>query len=381
MNSLKKIAAISGIICAIALILTIIITPFAVSSALDFYNEMVDRAEENSGKYIIRTDLDSKVKELTLENSGYYGEIMIEESPDNAIHILTQDRGFDYIVADVQNKGSHASVNFLWHNDPRINEENILQFLASEMLDNYRRWTVIQLPADASLHLSDEHMDDLYYNINFNYDGFANFDELSAEMDDWFASYEIQQQYADYITHVNEKLAEIRGQRSELSESAQAWVDVENFQNYAAPYYHQIKDDRSDLLKRSYNFRKKYGTQTPEELDAVYLEHNRMIEELCAAEKEYDLLSAKVSDARYKLNNGEMTRPQFSSIADGCYTQQVDIDLTISRLRDKLEAYLIEDIMNPENNPPVVPADSETATVFYDEYGKPLEAPAPVVIP
>ena len=371
MNSLKKIAAISAIVCGIALILTIILTPFAVSNALDFYNELVDKAEASAEEYVIHTDFDSKIKELTIENSGYYGAILIEESPDNAIHILTQDRGFDYIMPDVQIKGNSAVVSFLWQNDPRINEENILQLIASEMLDNYRRWTVIQLPASASLHLSGEYMADLYSAINFKYDGFANYGELSNEMDDWYAAHEVQQKYADYLEHVNDKLNEIRQVRSELSESADAWVDVELFQGYAAPYYHQIKDSRSDLLKRSYNFRKEYGTQPQEELDSVYLEYSRLIEELGAAEKEYDLLSAKVSDARRKLADGEMSENQFSSIADSCYTQQVDIDLTISKLRDKLEAYLTEDILNPENNLPVYPVEYDG----YDEYGVPLERP------
>ncbi len=378
MNSLKKIAVISAIICGITLILTIILTPFAVSSALDFYNQLVDRAEENAEQYVIRTDLDSKIKELTIENSGYYGGIMIEESPDNCIHILTQDRGFDYIVADVQNKGSHAFVNFLWHNDPKINEENILQFIASEMLDNYRRWTIIQLPADASLHLSSEYMGDLYHNISFKYDGFANFDELSKEMDDWFTSYEAERYYADYSNHINDQLAEIRSLRHGLSDSAQAWVGVENFQSYAAPQYVMIKDMRSDLLKRSYNFRKEYGTQTQEELDAVYLQYCDLIEKLYTAEKEYDLLSAKVNDAHRKLADGEMSEHQFSSIADSCYTQQVDLDLTISNLRDQFEAYLFENILNPQSNPPVVYYDENGNRIIPPSENPPIETPVPV---
>ena len=175
MNSLKKIAAISGIIFALALLAAIIATPFAVSGGIDFYNGILDKAEENWDSYWFDTTVDSAVKELTLADSGYYGIITVQESPDNQIHILNQDKGFSYIVPDVNIRGDKAELNFLWINDPKLTEENIIQWLAAELYDNYSRQSIIQLPASVSLHLSEENMGDLYHHVRLDYKGFANY--------------------------------------------------------------------------------------------------------------------------------------------------------------------------------------------------------------
>ena len=52
-----------------------------------------------------------------------------------------------------------------------------------------------------------------------------------------------------------------------------------SFQLDQAELYMDIKERRSDLLKRSYNLRKQYGAESDEALDAAYLEMNDVIVE------------------------------------------------------------------------------------------------------
>jgi len=101
---------------------------------------------------------------------------------------------------------------------------------------------------------------------------------------------------------------------------------------------------RSDLLKKAYNFRKEYGIQNAEQLDSEYMELSAAIEKLCTAEKSYDLLSAKINEAHHKLAYGEMSEQQFSALSDSYFTQQVEIDLTISKLREEFSNYVLYEI-------------------------------------
>ena len=362
MNSLKKIAAVSGIVFVITLILSIVLTPFAVSSSIDIYNDLLARAEENSESYWFRTDVDSAVKELVLAHSGYYGEIVVKESPDNEIHIKNQDNGFSYIKPELDIRGDKAQLNFIWVNDPKLTEENVLQFLASEFYDNYRYRSVIELPASASLRFAEENMEDLFYNVRFEYTGFANYAELQSLQDGWAAVLEARSVYDEHQNIVLSVLNDISQQRESIAWAAEDCTNVEEFQEVWAVEYINIKEQRSDLLKRTYNFRKEYSTQPAEELESTYLELNNVIVELCEYEKEYDLLTAQVAEARANLNSGYINynAQRYEKLSESAYDRQVELDLSISKLREKLSAYLLERFMDAEEVPVVVPADAET---------------------
>lgn len=362
MNSLKKIAAVSGIICTITLVAAIILTPFAVSSAMDFYNTLVDRAEASADQYWTDCSIDSTVTDLTLAESGYYGMIFIRESADNQIHIRNQDTGFEYIQPNVTLHGSQAEVHFQWITDPKLTEENFMQLMAAQFFSNYRYQTIIELPASVSLHFAEENMGDLYYHVDLEFTGFANYEELRSQLDGWAAALEARNAYESYISSVNDGLTQIENLRYELASNAENAINAELFQLDTADLYVEIKNRRSDLLKRSYNFRKEYGPQTAEELDAVYLEMNSLIEELCSHEKQYDYLSAKVNEAREQMEMGEIDEEQFSTVADTCYSQQVDLDLTIGKQRDKLETFLREEILPMSDGSPDM--DSTTAILL-----------------
>lgn len=375
MNSLKKIAAISGIIFALALLAAIIATPFAVSGGIDFYNGILEEAEQQKEEHWFDTTVDSAVKELTIADSGYYGIISVEQSPDNQIHILNQDKGFSYIVPDVNIRGDKAELNFRWINDPKLTEENIIQWLAAELYDDYSRQSIIQLPASVSLHLSEENMGDLYHHVRLDYKGFANYEELQSQLDDWTAVLEARNAYADYRSSVENQLSHIQNIRYEIANAADSYDNAERFQLDQAELYMDIKERRSDLLKRSYNLRKQYGAESDEALDAAYLEMNDVIVELCDYEKQYDLLSAKVAEARFQLNNGEKGEHEFSRVADSCYSQQVDLDLSIGKLREKLENYLLEEFISMDG------ATQERADVVYPSEVPPTESTEAVTVP
>ena len=345
MNSLKKVAVISGIVFAVTLLLSIVLTPFAVSGTVEIYNGFIDAAQEQKNDFEFVTTVDSSVKELTLAESGYYSEIVIQESPDNQIHIRNQDLGFSYITPKLDIRGSKAELNFIWINDPKLTEENIIQWFAAE-LSNYRGETVIQLPASASLYFADEQMYDLFHNVRLEYTGFANYDELQSLLDAWNTQQKSRDVYANYLYTVNDTLNSIRQQRYDLAEFSSNIDLVDAFQIHSAEQYASIKEQRSNLLKQSYNLRKEYGTRSAEELEAAYLEMNNVIVELCDLEKQYDLLSAKVSEARQNLNNGNLNlnAQKFEQISNDCYDKQVELDLEISRLREQFEAYLMEEI-------------------------------------
>lgn len=357
MNSLKKIAAISGIVFAAALLVAIIATPFAVSGGIDFYNALLDEAEKQKDQHWMETTVDSVVKELTITDIGYYGFVTVQESPDHQIHIKNQDFGFSCIVPDLNIRGDKAELNFIWNSDPKLTEENLIQWLSSELYNNYSRQSIIQLPSDVSLHLSEENLENLYHYVRLDYKGFANYEELQSQLDGWTAVLESRNAYGDYLHEVESQLNHINELRQELAYAAENTHNVDVFQRETAVTYIDIKECRSNLLKRSYNLRKEFGLQSEEALDSAYLEMNALIVELCEYEKQYDLLSAKVTEARFQLNNGEKGEHEFSRVADSCYSQQVDLDLSIGKLREKLSNYLREDfvVMDVEHKLPVQP--------------------------
>ena len=336
MNSLKKIAAVSGILFALALLVAIITAPFAVSGGIDFYNGILEQAEQQKEEHWFDTTVDSAVKELTITDVGFYGIISVEQSPDNQIHILNQDKGFSYIVPDVNIRGDKAELNFLWINDPKLTEENIIQWLAAELYDNYSRQSIIQLPADVSLHFAEENMGDLYHHVRLDYKGFANYEELQSQLDGWSAVLEANDAYHNYQSNILNRMNEVTELRQDIAWSAERCGDVSRFQQDWTPTYVNIKELRSDMLKRSYNFRKEYGIQTAEELEAAYLEMNSVIVELCEYEKEYDLLTAKVAEANNNLNDGNRTAnaQKLEQLAQTAFDRQVELDLSISKLRN-----------------------------------------------
>ena len=377
MNSLKKIAAVSGILFALALLVAIITAPFAVSGGIDFYNGILEQAEQQKEEHWFDTTMDSAVKELTLADSGYYGIISVEQSPDNQIHILNQDKGFSYIVPDVNIRGVKAELNFLWINDPKLTEENIIQWLAAELYDDYSRQSIIQLPADVSLHFAEENMGDLYHHVRLDYKGFANYEELQSQLDGWSAVLEARSVYDEHQNIVLSVLNDISRQRESIAWAAEDCTDVEKFQEEWAVEYINIKEQRSDMLKRSYNFRKEYGEQSAEELEAAYLEMNSVIVELCEYEKEYDLLTAKVAEANNNLNDGNRTAnaQKLEQLAQTAFDRQVELDLSISKLREKLNGYLLEELvdMDAGRQQPGFATPSEVPPTDV-----PAEAPVPV---
>jgi hypothetical protein len=149
------------------------------------------------------------------------------------------------------------------------------------------------------------------------------------------------------------------------------------FQQDWTPTYVNIKELRSDMLKRSYNFRKEYSIQTAEELEAAYLEMNNVIVELCEYEKEYDLLTAKVAEANNNLNDGNRTAnaQKLEQLAQTAFDRQVELDLSISKLREKLNGYLLEELVDVDagNQQPGLATPSEVPPT-----DTPVEAPVPV---
>ncbi len=396
MNSLKKVAVIAAIISAVALLITIILTPFAVSGVIDTYNGIIEKAEENADSYWIQTDLKKNITELTISYPEHYGSILIEESPDDQIYILNQDWGFEYLLPVVQYNGDSATLDFNWKHDYKLNEENILQAIAQEINPIGPRCTIIQLPSHVSLKLDDDYMDSLYYMVDFVYCDFANYEEVRQQMDDWYGQHQVKHFRNNFLAEVNDELNEIRHMRLNITNNCQYFDNAEYFQVEFADEYAALKNMRSDLLKRAYNFRKEYGTQTVEQLDSEYLELSAAIEKLCATEKSYDLLSAKVYEAQHKLEYGEISEEQFSSINDTCFTQQVDLDLTISKLREKFENYLHAEILlqgssenlmgedgvseapSSEVVTPLIPSDVEMETNMETTIPAPVEIPIPV---
>lgn len=344
MNSMKKVAIISAIISAVALLLTIILTPFAVSSVIDTYNNILEKAETNADSYWIENTLNANVTELLLAYPEHYGSLHIEESPDNQIHIRNQDWGFEYLIPSISYNGNTAVLDFQWKYDYKITEDTILKAIAQEISPIGPRSTIIQLPSHVSLKLDEEYMDSLYYMLNFLYCDFANYEELRQQMDDWYVEHQVQIQYNHFITDVENELNKIHRMRLDISNNCQYFDNAEAFQIEFADQYVALKNTRSDLLKKAYNFRKEYGMQTAEELDSNYMELTAVIEELCAAEKSYDLLTAKMEEAHNKLNFGEMSQNQFNAFSDSCFTQQVELDLTISKLREEFSNYVLYEI-------------------------------------
>lgn len=362
MNSLKRIAVIATIVFAVTLLLSIILTPFAVSAVIDTYNGIIEQAEEKIDSYWIQTDLKKNISELTVAYPGYYGTLLIEESPDDSIHILNQDWGFEYMLPELMYSGSCAHLNFNWKHDYKLTEENILQAIATQLNPVGPRCTIIQLPGHASLSLNEDYMENLYFMLDFVYCDFANYEEVRQQLDDWYEQQQMEHRHSNFLSEVDNGLREIQDIRYSIANSYQHFDSAEAFQVEFADDYLALKNMRSNLLKKAYNFRKEYSTQAIEQRDSEYMEVSAAIEELCTAEKNYDLLSVKVNEAHRKLEYGEMSEHQFSAFSDSCFTQQVDLDLNISKLREKFESYLRADIPLQESSETIDVPTPETDT-------------------
>lgn len=370
MNSLKKVAAIAAIVSAAALLLTIILTPFAVSGVIDTYNAFIEKAEENSDSYWMEESLKKGVLELNLADYPHYGDILIEESPDDLIHIRYQDWGFQYLQPSVSYNGQAANVSFIYRNDIKLNEENILQAVAAEISNAYPRMTIIQIPSSVSLKLDEDYMDMLYYTISLGTENFANFEEVQQQLDTWYEQRQVQNQYNEFMDTVVRTMDEIQQLRIELNDASNQYEREDAYMENHANIYLNIQNMRSDLLKRSYNFRKEHSTISQEALDSQYLELTAIIEELCAAEQNYDLCNVKIQQLTNNVENSYISYEAFSEESNKLFTQQVDLDLTISTLRQKFEDYLYQELELYQSSEISIGADgvaevqpSETVTI------------------
>ncbi len=371
MNSMKRIAQISAIVCGIALLATIALTPFAVSSAINAYNSFVDKAESEKDQYIIETTIDSAVKSLTLSDRYYfYRTLRIEESPDNEIHILTRDNGFEKYLPNVTVIDDDATVSFYFQGDIKLSEENLLQALSFSM-ERYEDGTVIQIPASVSLYMDPAYMENGYRNLDIQFKGFANYEEFIKSYDDWTASAAARDAYYDYIATIDNQLNHINEIRLNIHETTGYYSGQESFMNYAASQYNDIRNLRSDMLKTSYNFRKEYSSQDEEVISAAYIEMQNKVTELCAIEQEYDLLSVQQHIAEERFGNGELDGDAFSKIMDECFSKQVELDLSITQLRQDFYNYLHEDFLGEDFSEGELDIPDVDVTV-------PVERPAPL---
>ncbi len=378
MNSMKRIAQISAIVCGIALLATIALTPFAVSSAINVYNSFVEKAETEKDQYIIETTIDSAVKSLTLSDRYYfYRTLRIEESPNNEIHILTQDNGFEKYLPNVTIIDDDATVSFYFQGDIKLSEENLLQALSFSM-ERYEDGTVIQIPASVSLYMDAEYMEEGYRNLDIQFKGFANYEEFIKSYDDWAASTAARDSYYDYIATIDNRLNQINEMRLNIHETTGYYSTQESFMNDAASQYNNIRNLRSDILKTNYNFRKEFSSQDEESISAAYMEMQNKVTELCTIEQEYDLLSVQQHIAEERFGNGELDGDAFSKIVDECFSQQVKLDLSITQLRQDFYDYLHEGILSEEELD--IPDVDVTVPV---ERPAPLDTvtTAPVVLP
>ncbi len=344
MNSLRKLAAFSALVGAIALIISIVLAPFALSSAITLYNDLMDKAEANPELFNVYTTLDPSVETLTLMNSVYfYDTIKIEQSPDNSIHILTKDRGFERCEPIINQKGSHAELQFNWKSDPQLDEDNLLQALYYSV-EGYDYSCTIQLPTHVSLQLDEEFLENSYYSLRINYSGFANYPELKALSEQWEARFDKKMDFDNYHWEMEKELEDISRLREGLQNQAQ-YAEPDNYLSEHSSDYSNIKNRRSDLLKRNYNLRKELLDQDPEEMDAAYLEQVAQLSELCAKEQEYDLLT--VQQHRLEMNslNSQLDVEDHNQQLNEIFDRQVELDLEISRLRDSMNAYLQEDLL------------------------------------
>ncbi len=368
MNSLKRVAQISAIVCGIALLATIIMTPFTVSSVINIYNNMVDKATAESDQYTIVTDLDPNTKQLIIntERDRYsFINICVVESPDENIHILTKDIGFEKYVPEILYRDGSAVLGFRWKSDGKLSEENVLQALY-HTLEGYYYKCIIQLPASAFLSIEGENMADLYRWMDVQFKGFANYEEFQASYENFEKTIVKQEAYNNYRNTISGQLQHINNLRMNISNNTDSYSS-EDFLSFTATQYAEIKELRSNMLKSSYNFRTEYSLQDNESISNIYLEMQKMISELCAQEQEYDLLSVQQNIARERFNNGEINEESFSKTINEAFDRQVELDLNISNLRQKFFDYLHEDFLEEQNSDP----EADLEEIRSDDHSSP----------
>lgn len=344
MNNLKRIAAISGIIFGFALIVSIVLLPFAVSDVIDSYNVMVDEALHNSETYWDKIDLDKNIHELGLAPNFLYSyNLLIRESPDQQIHILAQDRGFEKVEIAVQTQEPTATISAKWLNDPQISKENILQLMAAEF---DRQWIhiIVELPSSASICFNEDEFLDQYYRIDFEFTGFANYEELQTSLEKNNEYIQWQEQYNDYLVNVSNELDSIRSLRDYLSDAYWDCSSVEEFLLNNSETYQTIQKERNELLKAAYRLRQQTGTHSEEDLTRQLKEMTAVVSELCETEKQYDIQSVTVCIAKSKWEEGLYTETQYLTIQEECFKQQLEFDIQIVTLSDQLTQYLNKDL-------------------------------------
>lgn len=380
MTSLKRIAAISAIVFALMLLLSLVLAPFALRSCIDTYNQLVDKSETYADDLYRETTLDLGVSTLRLTDFSYAARFRVEESPDEQIHILTLNSGFSYLVPEVTQRDDVALVDFRWVEDIHINEENILRAIAAR--NDYQN-TILQLPPSASLEV--EQLDSwIYYHLDLNYEGFANAEALKQQLQDWYR----QDQLSEESQNLQEKQVylqeNIQDLRLELSDDANFWN--QSPENFSSDYgiinlYDRIENLRSQLIEEAYDFLGQHGDLSEEALAQSRQQTEALAAELFAQEKARDLLVAQQAYDNFHLellqSGEELPEAEFAGLSIEQLEQQIEArqtqiqqaELLMGQLSKELSAALRHclDLWYPfsqEEIPvetPAQPAVSETA--------------------
>lgn len=380
MTSLKRVAAISAIVFALALLLSLVLAPFALRSSIETYNQLVDKSEVYTDDLYRETTLDLGVSTLRLTDFSYAGRFRVQQSPDEQVHILTLNSGFSYLVPEVIQRDDVALVGFRRLEDIHINEENILRAIAAR---NVYRNTILQLPPSVSLEL--EQLDSwIYYHLDLDYDGFANAEALQKQLQDWYRQNQLReesQRLQENQTYLQEQIQDLR---LELSDDASCWSQPP--EDFAGNYgvnnlYNRIENLRSQLIGEAYDFLGQYSDLSEEALAQSRQRTEALAGSLLAQEQARDLLLARQSYDRFLLellsDGEELVEPEFAGLDEELLTQQLldcqaqiqQAELLMGQLSKELSAALrhcldLWDPFSQEEIPvetPAQPAVSETA--------------------
>ncbi len=327
MNKTKNIALISFIIFIIATLASIVAAPFAAKSGIAYYNQLVDEGETSQDLLVKNTILPESVKKLELSTLGWM-RVKILPSENGQIYFELYNGGLNYghvIESTISEDGTSAAICLGVSENRKITEENIRTTLLASV-NGYHIYTVsLHLPQDAALIVQDEYLLD---NIAFGSTPFANREELMAQA----GFNDIEETDLSYcISRISDLQDSINGYKLPKSYDGEYDVpySVSTFQEETYGFYQEIADYRRQMLQEVYSTAYK---------KAVPNEDYLLVEELTQAEKERDLLEAKLNYMYEDMKAGRITENVYIALKAEQETALAQAQATVLNLEEQFHA-------------------------------------------
>ena len=271
--------------------------------------------------------------------------------------------GFSFVKPIVKTFNDKANISFEWRNDPKITTENFAEYFKFYVLNNIRRYIIVEIPENVSLKIDGEYPEDLYANVQLNYTGFANFDDFQQNQEEILEEIEKNDALNQYLSEVNEYFYEIENISDEI-ESILSMKnnneDFENFEKEITDKYSYIKNLRQKMAQNTYEFivENNQNSKPSEEINAEYNEISKLISELSNLEKKHTLIFAEFNLVQQEYENNDIDADEYHQIYNELIAELSTLSTRIADMKQDFYNYCHN--VNFQENSPQIPTDTET---------------------